>query len=185
MAEIRVNDRCIDEDAVLREMQYHPAENAGAARGGRMAGDPGAASGPRRGHRHRHGCRNDAAGAVSPGSTATACTHLPHLAGPTVRHSVFFLPKTCNRGTGRNSRLPGRNRNRKKDMPGIALTAARIEALRPRKAVAGNRASGPIPGCTMQDSCCYAPSRSAEGPRRNRPLPGFPRRRAGCGIRSG
>lgn len=32
MAEIHVNDRCIDEDAILREMQYHPAENAGAAR---------------------------------------------------------------------------------------------------------------------------------------------------------
>ena len=32
MAEIRVNDRCIDEDEILREMQYHPAENAGAAR---------------------------------------------------------------------------------------------------------------------------------------------------------
>ena len=32
MTEIRVNDRCIDEDAILREMQYHPAENAGAAR---------------------------------------------------------------------------------------------------------------------------------------------------------
>ena len=29
---IRVNDRCIDEDAILREMQYHPADNAGAAR---------------------------------------------------------------------------------------------------------------------------------------------------------
>ena len=32
MTDIRVNDRCIDEDAILREMQYHPAENAGAAR---------------------------------------------------------------------------------------------------------------------------------------------------------
>ena len=32
MTEIRVNERCIDEDAILREMQYHPAENAGAAR---------------------------------------------------------------------------------------------------------------------------------------------------------
>ena len=32
MTAIRVNDRCIDEDEILREMQYHPAENAGAAR---------------------------------------------------------------------------------------------------------------------------------------------------------
>ncbi|MDE0410472.1 MAG: peptidylprolyl isomerase [Alphaproteobacteria bacterium] len=32
MTAIRVNDRCIDEDAILREMQYHPAETAGAAR---------------------------------------------------------------------------------------------------------------------------------------------------------
>lgn len=32
MIAIRVNDRCIDEDEILREMQYHPAENAGAAR---------------------------------------------------------------------------------------------------------------------------------------------------------
>ena len=32
MVSIRVNDRCIDEDEILREMQYHPAENAGAAR---------------------------------------------------------------------------------------------------------------------------------------------------------
>ena len=31
-AAIRVNDRCIDEDAILREMQYHPAENVAAAR---------------------------------------------------------------------------------------------------------------------------------------------------------
>ena len=29
---IRVNDRCIDEEEILREMQYHPAENADAAR---------------------------------------------------------------------------------------------------------------------------------------------------------
>lgn len=32
MTAIHVNNRCIDEDAILREMQYHPAENAGAAR---------------------------------------------------------------------------------------------------------------------------------------------------------
>ena len=32
MTEIRVNGRCIDEDAILREMQYHPAENVAAAR---------------------------------------------------------------------------------------------------------------------------------------------------------
>ena len=31
-AAIRVNGRCIDEDAILREMQYHPAENVAAAR---------------------------------------------------------------------------------------------------------------------------------------------------------
>ncbi len=31
-AEIRVNDRSIDEDEILREMQYHPAENVAAAR---------------------------------------------------------------------------------------------------------------------------------------------------------
>ena len=29
---ISVNGRCIDEDAILREMQYHPAENVAAAR---------------------------------------------------------------------------------------------------------------------------------------------------------
>ena len=29
---IRINDRCITEDEILREMQYHPAENADAAR---------------------------------------------------------------------------------------------------------------------------------------------------------
>ena len=29
---IRVNDRCIDDEEILREMQYHPAENADAAR---------------------------------------------------------------------------------------------------------------------------------------------------------
>ncbi len=32
MAGIRINDRCIGEDEILREMQYHPAENAAAAR---------------------------------------------------------------------------------------------------------------------------------------------------------
>ena len=32
MTEIRINDRCIDEDEILREMQYHPAEDAAAAR---------------------------------------------------------------------------------------------------------------------------------------------------------
>ena len=32
MSGIRVNGRCIDEDEILREMQYHPAENAAAAR---------------------------------------------------------------------------------------------------------------------------------------------------------
>ncbi len=32
MTAIRVNDRCIDEDEILREMQYHPAGNAGEAR---------------------------------------------------------------------------------------------------------------------------------------------------------
>ena len=31
-AAIRVNGRCIDEDEILREMQYHPAENVAAAR---------------------------------------------------------------------------------------------------------------------------------------------------------
>ncbi|MDE0174378.1 MAG: peptidylprolyl isomerase [Defluviicoccus sp.] len=32
MTGIRVNDRCIEEDEILREMQYHPAGDAGAAR---------------------------------------------------------------------------------------------------------------------------------------------------------
>ena len=32
MTGIQVNGRCIDEDAILREMQYHPAENVAAAR---------------------------------------------------------------------------------------------------------------------------------------------------------
>ena len=32
MTGIRVNDRCIGEDEILREMQYHPAADAGAAR---------------------------------------------------------------------------------------------------------------------------------------------------------
>ena len=32
MTGIRINDRCIDEDEILREMQYHPAEDAAAAR---------------------------------------------------------------------------------------------------------------------------------------------------------
>ena len=32
MTEIRVNDRCIEEDEILREMQYHPAGDAAAAR---------------------------------------------------------------------------------------------------------------------------------------------------------
>ena len=32
MTGIRVNDRCIEEDEILREMQYHPAGDADAAR---------------------------------------------------------------------------------------------------------------------------------------------------------
>ena len=32
MTGILVNDRCIDEDDILREMQYHPAEDVAAAR---------------------------------------------------------------------------------------------------------------------------------------------------------